>query len=40
MGTTRRWTSADLEVLHNADKRYEIIDGDLYVSRQPGYHHQ
>jgi len=40
MGTTLRWTSADLEVLHNDDKRYEIIDGDLYVSRQPSYHHQ
>jgi hypothetical protein len=40
MGTTLRWTSADLEVLRNDDKRYEIIDGDLYVSRQPGYHHQ
>ena len=40
MGTTLRWTSADLEVLHNDGKRYEIIDGDLYVSRQPGYHHQ
>ena len=40
MGTALRWTSADLEVLHNDSKRYEIIDGDLYVSRQPGYHHQ
>jgi hypothetical protein len=40
MGATLRWTSGDLEVLHNNEKRYEIIDGDLYVSRQPGYHHQ
>ena len=40
MDMTLRWTSADLEVLHNDGKRYEIIDGDLYVSRQPGYHHQ
>jgi Uma2 family endonuclease len=40
MGTTLRWTSADLEVLHNDDKRYEIIDGDLYVPWPPGYHHQ
>ena len=40
MGTTLRWTSADLDLLHNDGKRYEIIDGDLYVSRQPGYHHQ
>ena len=40
MGTTLRWTSADLEVLHNDCKRYEIIDGELYVSRQPHWHHQ
>ena len=40
MGTPLCWTSGDLEVLHNDGRRYEIIDGDLYVSRQPGYHHQ
>ena len=40
MGTTLRWTSADLEVLPDDGKHYEIIDGELYVSRQPGYHHQ
>ena len=40
MGTTLRWTSADLDVLPDDGKRYEIIDGELYVSRQPGYHHQ
>jgi Uma2 family endonuclease len=40
MGPTLRWTSADLEVLPDDGKRYEIIDGELYVSRQPGYHHQ
>jgi hypothetical protein len=33
MGATLRWISANLELLHNDDKRYEIIDGDLYVSR-------
>jgi len=33
MGRTLRWTSAALEVLHNDDKRYEIIDGELCVSR-------
>jgi hypothetical protein len=27
MGTTLRWASADLEVLHNDDKRYEIMVG-------------
>ena len=36
----RRFTSADLELLQHDDKRYEIIDGALYVSRQPGWDHQ
>ena len=40
MGTILRWTSADLDVLPDDGKRYEIVDGELYVSRQPGYHHQ
>jgi Uma2 family endonuclease len=40
MGTNQRWTSADLDVLPDDGKRYEIIDGELYVSRQPGYPHQ
>ncbi|MBM2812244.1 MAG: hypothetical protein HW416_3003 [Chloroflexi bacterium] len=35
-----RWTSRDLEVLPDDGKRYEIIDGELYVSRQPHYFHQ
>jgi Uma2 family endonuclease len=35
-----RWTSADLELLPEDDKRYEIIDGELYVSKQPHWHHQ
>ena len=35
-----RWTSADSAVLPDNDKRYEIIDGELYVSRQPHWHHQ
>ena len=41
MTTVPRWTSADLEVLpdHNG-KRYEIVDGELYVSTQPHWHHQ
>ncbi len=38
--TTLRWTSADLELLPNGDKKYEIIDGELYMSRQPHWHHQ
>ena len=40
MPITLRWTSADLKVLPDDGKRYEIIDGELYVSRQPHWHHQ
>jgi hypothetical protein len=40
MSTARRWTSADLVVLPDDGKRYEIIDGELYISRQPHWHHQ
>lgn len=40
MTTSLRWTSADLEVLPDDGKRYEIIDGELYVSKQPHWHHQ
>jgi Uma2 family endonuclease len=40
MSTTLRWTSADLAVMPDNNKRYEIIDGELYVSRQPHWHHQ
>ncbi len=38
--TTLRWTSRDLELLPDDGSRYEIIDGELYVSKQPHYHHQ
>ena len=38
--TALRWTSADLAVLPDNGKRYEIIDGELYISRQPHWHHQ
>ena len=40
MDAALRWTSADLEVMPDNGKRYEIIDGELYVSRSPSYHHQ
>jgi Uma2 family endonuclease len=40
MTELKRWTSADLELLPDDGKRYEIIDGDLLVSRQPGLYHQ
>lgn len=36
----KRFTSADLESLPDDGNRYEIIEGELYVSRQPGYEHQ
>jgi len=40
MPASLRWTSADLETLPYDDRRYEIIDGELYVSKQPHWHHQ
>lgn len=40
MATELRWTSTDLEVLPDDGKRYEIVDGELYVSKQPHWHHQ
>jgi Uma2 family endonuclease len=35
-----KFTSADLELMPDDGKRYEIIEGDLYVSRQPSWDHQ
>jgi Uma2 family endonuclease len=42
MSTTLRFTTADLERLPDRldDTRYEIIDGELYVAKQPSWHHQ
>ena len=37
---TLHWTSQDLEMLPDDGKRYEIVDGELYVSKQPHWHHQ
>jgi Uma2 family endonuclease len=34
------WTSADLELLSDNGKRYEIINGELYVTRAPHNKHQ
>jgi Uma2 family endonuclease len=34
------WTSHDLEFLPDNGKRYEIVDGELYVSKQPRWEHQ
>lgn len=35
-----RWTVADLEVLPDDGRRYEIIDGKLFVTRAPHWKHQ
>ena len=41
MSISLRYTTSDLECLPAIDGvRYEIIDGDLYVSRTPDWHHQ
>jgi Uma2 family endonuclease len=35
-----RWTTADLELLPEGDRRYEIVDGELLVTRAPHWKHQ
>jgi Uma2 family endonuclease len=35
-----RFTSRDLELMPDDGKRYEIVDGELFVSKQPHYRHQ
>jgi Uma2 family endonuclease len=35
-----RWTSSDLELFPDDDTRYEIIDGELLVTRAPHCKHQ
>ena len=40
MASTMRWTSTDLETMPDDGKRYEIIDGELFVSKQPSWDHQ
>lgn len=37
---TLRWTVSDLELLPEDGNRYEVIDGELYVSKQPDMQHQ
>ncbi len=37
---TIRWNSRDLEMLPEDGKRYEVVDGELYVSKQPHWQHQ
>jgi hypothetical protein len=42
MATTVRFTTAGVELLPDRldDTRYEIVDGELYVARQPSWHHR
>src|SRR5688572_3908741 len=41
MSVQRRYTSRDLDLLpHVEGTRYEIIDGELHVSKQPTWRHQ
>ncbi len=35
-----RWTTADLELMPDNGNRYEIIDGELLVTRSPHFRHQ
>ncbi|XWK87935.1 MAG: Uma2 family endonuclease [Phormidium sp.] len=35
-----RWTIADLELFPDNGNRYEIIDGELFVTRAPNWRHQ
>jgi Uma2 family endonuclease len=35
-----RWTTADLELLPDSSNRYEIIDGELLVTKAPHWGHQ
>ena len=37
---TLHWTLRDLELLPDDGNRYEIIDGELYVAKQPDWQHQ
>jgi Uma2 family endonuclease len=35
-----RWSTADLDALPDNGTRYEIVAGELYMSKQPDWHHQ
>jgi len=35
-----RWTSADIALLPDNGTRYELVDGELFRSKQPHWHHQ
>ncbi len=38
--TKIKWTSTDLELLPENGNRYEIIEGELYMTRAPHWKHQ
>jgi Uma2 family endonuclease len=41
MQTGIRWTTADLSIFEgDRSNRYEIIDGELFVTRAPDWKHQ
>ena len=40
METTEKFTSADLALMPDDGQRYEVIEGALYVSKQPSSEHQ
>jgi len=40
IGLRTHWTSRDLELMPDNGVRYEIIDGELFMSRPPHWHHQ
>jgi Uma2 family endonuclease len=35
-----RWTTSDINLLPDNGTRYEIIDGELFMSKQPHWYHQ
>ncbi len=37
---TRRWTRADLERLPDDGNRYEVLNGNLFVTPQAAFDHQ
>lgn len=40
LAVKRRWTAEDLDELPDDGNRYEVIDGELYVTPAPVYKHQ
>jgi Uma2 family endonuclease len=41
MSVSRRWTVKELEQITPVEGyRYEVLDGELHVSKQPTWHHQ